>query len=302
MSVSLMHPTAQASHIKHHRFSFGDCLVAVTERSNGAALYPTLFFLHGRFGDGETWWPIIDRLFPRFRCFSVDLPGFGHSFSSRERGLSLLEHAQIVRHLVDRFVKNDERAVLIGQDIGGALAQVCAIEMCDRVSGVVLINCSGLSEPVYGIKAGLFGWAMRWRLRRLLSRSSVAKKSALFHSMLWDPWRNSDSRAALIRAMRAFEVSWPGPYERQYWRDELRKLTVPVLLLWGTKDPINETERALDLVRELPEAYFFENDIVGHWPNLEDPDWVSDKILEFTFRLAGPSSVFPPVEHKRAAG
>lgn len=302
MSVSLMHPTAHASYIKHHRFSFGDCLVAVTERSNGAVLYPTLFFLHGRFGDGETWWPIIDRLFPRFRCFSIDLPGFGRSFSSRERGLSLQEHSQIVQHLVARFVKKDERAVLIGQDIGGAIAQICAISMCEQISGVVLINCSGLSEPVHGIKTGLFGWEMRWRLRKLLSHSAVGRRSALFHSLLWDPWRHSQTRAALIQAMRAFEVSWPGPFERQHWREELRNLSVPVLLLWGTQDTINQTENALKLVRELPEAYFFENEIAGHWPNLEDPDWVSDKILEFTFRLAGPSSVFPPVTAKRAAG
>src|SRR4051812_21510274 len=104
--------STHSSHVKHHRFSFGDSLIAVTERSNGAVLYPVLFFLHGRFGAGETWWPIIDRLFPRFRCYSVDLPGYGQSFSSRERGLSLLEHSQVVRHLVDRFVKKEERAVL----------------------------------------------------------------------------------------------------------------------------------------------------------------------------------------------
>jgi pimeloyl-ACP methyl ester carboxylesterase len=102
--------------------------------------------------------------------------------------------------------------------------------------------------------------------------------------------------------MRAFEVSWPGPFERQHWREELRKCSVPVLLLWGTRDPLNETERALKMVRELPEAYFFENEIAGHWPNLDDPDWVSDKILEFTFRLAGPSSVFTHELAKKAAG
>jgi pimeloyl-ACP methyl ester carboxylesterase len=302
MSVSLTLPTSHLTHVKQHRFSFGDCLVAVTERSNGAVLYPALFFLHGRYGDGEVWWPIIDRLFPRFRCFSVDLPGFGHSFSARERGLSLLEHSQIVHHLVDRFVSKDERAVLVGHDLGGAIAQVCALEMSNKVSGIVLINCSGLSEPVRGMKTGLFGWAMRWRLRKLLSHSCLARDSALFHSLLWDPWRNSQTRSALVRAMRAFEVSWPGPFERQYWREELRKSQIPVLLLWGTQDPINDTEIALKMMRELPEAYLFENEIAGHWPLLEDPDWVSDKILEFTFRLAGPSSAFPSTTARRAAG
>jgi pimeloyl-ACP methyl ester carboxylesterase len=265
-------------------------------------LYPVLFFLHGRFGDGEIWWPIIDRLFPRFRCFSVDLPGFGHSFSSRERGLSLLEHSQIVRHLVERFVHKDERAVLIGHDVGGAIAQVCALEISNLISGIVLINCSGLAEPVRGIKTGLFGWSMRRRLRKLLLDSRKARESTLAQSLLWDPWRNSHTRAALIRALRAFETSWPGPFERQHWREELRKSQVPVLLLWGTHDPLNETEIGLKMIRELPEAYFFENEVAGHWPNLDDPDWVSTKILEFTFRLAGPHSLFPREDLKRAAG
>lgn len=299
MSLVSVPSNPHISHVKHHRFSYGDCLVAVTERSNGAALYPVLFFLHGRFGDAEIWWPIIDRLFPRFRCFSVDLPGFGQSFSSRERGLSLLEHAQLVQNLVERFVHKDERAVLIGQDVGGAIAQVCSLEMNDRVSGIVLINCSGLAEPVRGIKAGLFGWSMRRRLRKMLLASRRARESSLAQALLWDPWRNSHSRAALVRALRAFEVSWPGPFERQHWREELRKSSTPVLLLWGTHDPLNETEIALKMIRELPEAYFFENDIAGHWPNLDDPDWVSDKILEFTFRLAGPHSVYPPFDIKK---
>jgi pimeloyl-ACP methyl ester carboxylesterase len=290
------------SHVKQHRFSFGDCMVAVTERSNGSALYPVLFFLHGRFGHAEIWWPIIDRLFPRFRCFSIDLPGFGHSFSARERGLSLLEHAQIVSRVIERFVKKEERAVVVGHDIGGAIAQICALEMKPLISGVVLINCSGLDEPVSGIKAGWFGLTMRWRLRRLLMSSRMLRPSAPMRAVLWDPWHSSKSRASLVRALRAFEVSWPGPFERQAWRDELRELCIPALLLWGARDPLNQMERALHLMRELPEAYFFENENIGHWPNLEDPDWVSEKIREFTFRLAGPSSVFPQPTERRAVG
>jgi pimeloyl-ACP methyl ester carboxylesterase len=258
--------------------------------------------LHGRFGHAEIWWPTIDRLFPRFRCFSIDLPGFGHSFSARERGLSLLEHAQIVSRVIERFVKKDERAVVIGQDIGGAIAQICALEMKQLISGVVLINCSGLDEPVYGIKAGWFGLTMRWRLRRLLMASRILRPSAPMRAVLWDPWQSSKSREALVRALRAFEVSWPGPFERQAWREELRSLRMPALLLWGARDPLNQMERALHLMKELPEAYFFENENIGHWPNLEDPDWVSEKIREFTFRLAGPTSVFPQTTERRAVG
>ncbi len=302
MSLVSVHPASHLSHVKHHHFSFGDCLVAVTERSNGGALYPVLFFLHGRFGDAEIWWPIIDRLFPRFRCFSIDLPGFGQSFSAHERGLSLLEHSRIICHLVERFVHHEERAVIVGHDVGGAIAQICSLEMSERVSGIVLINCSAVSEPVHGIRAGLFGWSMRRRLKKLLLRSRMARHSSLAQELFLNPWQNSYTRASLIRAFRAFEISWPGPFERQYWRDELRKSSIPVLLLWGTHDPINETEIALKMVRELPEAYFFENEVAGHWPNLDDPDWVSEKILEFTFRLAGPRSVFPRVEAKRAVG
>jgi hypothetical protein len=56
------------------------------------------------------------------------------------------------------------------------------------------------------------------------------------------------------------------------------------------------------MMRDLPEVYFFENAIAGHWPNLEDPEWVSSKILEFTFRLSGPSSLFSHETLPKAAG
>lgn len=269
---------------KQHRYSFGDCLVAVTERSCINSPYPTLFFLHGRYGHSEVWEPVADRLSERFRCYLIDLPGFGRSFSARERGLSLLEHAHLVRNLVFNTVEDGRLAILVGHDVGGAIAQLSSVSLKSRLAGVVLVNSSMLQEPLRAIKTGWFGWSARWRLSRLLAQS-VAFNQAI-EGLLTDPWSLPTSRATLIRALNAFENSWPGPFERQFWKSEFRSLALPVLLLWGHRDPINPPSLGLKMVRELQEAYFFEREESGHWPNLDAPDWVSTKIQEFAFQVS----------------
>jgi pimeloyl-ACP methyl ester carboxylesterase len=163
-----------------------------------------------------------------------------------------------------------------------------------------LIDCAAISDPVRRIRTSWFGWAAKRRLRKLLKASRAPFYTAFERMLLLEPWQSSSTKSELIRAIRAFEVSWPGPFERQLWREELKTLKIPTLLLWGGRDLMNEPDAGLRLVRELPEAYFFQNDDSGHWPNLDAPDWVSEKILQFAFRLSGPSSVFPAHEKKIA--
>jgi pimeloyl-ACP methyl ester carboxylesterase len=60
---------------------------------------------------------------------------------------------------------------------------------------------------------------------------------------------------------------------------------MPVLMLWGQQDVVNGSESGLRLMKDLPEAYFFENHEIGHWPHLENPAWVTGKMREFFFKM-----------------
>jgi abhydrolase domain-containing protein 6 len=291
-----------------HRFSFGECCVAIEERapaalpetmpanvsenmidepSHSAPTRRVLFFLHGRFGRGDQWRKVIEPLQERYRCLVPDLPGFGQSFSSRERGLSLLENAHMIRNLITHFAGRDEKIILIGHDIGGALALMAAASpppgMEGRITGLVLLNCTGLCEPSRGLRAGWLGLAARLLFSRC--RAAGKRLDAKDREGLLDPWRHPVSRTALIRAFRALEDSWPGPFERQFWRREITRLRMPALILWGKRDRVNRRETGIEMVRTIPDALFFEEETCGHWPLLENPIWVATKVQEFLFHI-----------------
>lgn len=283
---------------RHHHFSFGDCYIRVEEggpddgsESGGPFLSSRgekcLFFLHGRFEHTEMWRPVINALIARFRCFMIDLPGFGHSFSVRDRGLSLLEQAHLVQQLILRFRRQHDQVILVGHDTGGGIAQLCAVQYgqaAGGLAGLVLVSSSVLHEPPQGLNPGWFGLSARWKLIRLLNQSGYVRPE--WEEALVAPWFIHSSRRSLIRAWRALEESWPGYFERQFWRGELQRLELPVLLLWGGHDALNEPEKGRRLVQSLRDAHFYVNSRVGHWPSLEDPQWVVSKLQEFAFRAA----------------
>src|SRR5690349_6529521 len=89
-----------------HWFSFRDSCISVVESVSSlpsSNSKHSIFFLHGRFGQGEMWTPIMDGLSSHFRCIALDFPGFGRSFSARDRAFTLLEHASLVNELIHKF-------------------------------------------------------------------------------------------------------------------------------------------------------------------------------------------------------
>ncbi|MDR3608488.1 MAG: alpha/beta hydrolase [Oligoflexia bacterium] len=247
------------------------------EPKSGSAI----LFLHGRFGMGWHWQKVIDRLADRYHCFAPDLPGFGSSVLEESRALSVFEHAQLARNLVTRLTESFEDVFVVGHDIGGSIALICATFAAPRISGLVLINCAGLGAPASAFRTGWFGFSSR----RLFSRAASASRhlSPVDRRELMAPWRAGSSRSAIIRAFRAIESSWPGPLGQESWERKVSALQIPVLVLKGSRDPVNRREVDRELLRQLPGALYFEEESCGHWPALERPEWVAPKLREFFF-------------------
>ena len=63
-------------------------------------------------------------------------------------------------------------------------------------------------------------------------------------------------------------------------REELRRLAVPTLMIWGDRDPVVPLEQARAVAAEIPHARL-EVLPAGHAPQLGQPDRVAALLEEF---------------------
>ncbi len=270
---------------RRHWFSFknsGISLIEYPALPGTSLMRSSLLFLHGRFGQAEMWNPLVEELSTQCRCLTLDLPGFGRSFFVRERAFSLLDHAQLVNELLRRFISLDEKVILIGHDIGGGIAQLSARQQSEKVAALILMNSIGLSQSLKKVKIGWKGWRIRRKLRQLLNESGNVQPS--FKSALLQLWEKNESRKFLSQSLKAIDESWPSHYEQRYWKNAIQQMNQPVLLLWGKKDAMNSLELGTEMVQGFPDASIFVHDDSGHWPHLEQPQWVFTKMREFIFK------------------
>lgn len=98
---------------------------------------PPVLFIHGMPTSGRLWDGVIEQLCGSFRCFAVDLPGFGKS----PRALHTISDLETIAHYLDwiRREHNVERWHVVGHDAGSAVAVHYARYFPDRVGSMALL-------------------------------------------------------------------------------------------------------------------------------------------------------------------
>ncbi|HEY7814644.1 MAG TPA: alpha/beta fold hydrolase, partial [Nakamurella sp.] len=164
--------------------------------------------------------------------------------------------------------------VTVGHDWGGPVSLGWALRHRDRLAGVVLTNTavSGTDGPVVIRLA-----RSRWMLRTLTVRSTAFINGALSMSRprldagvrrgFLAPYRSADRRAAIEDFVADIPVeadhpSAPVLHGIAEGLDALRD--VPVLMMWGSADPVFSDVYLHDLERRLPHAVVHRYARAGH--------------------------------------
>ncbi|NYJ03064.1 pimeloyl-ACP methyl ester carboxylesterase [Nocardioides thalensis] len=106
---------------------------------------PTVVLLHGALMDEQLWMPVVERLSPTFRCVVPVLPLGAHRIprpgdaDQSPRGVALLV-GELIRAL------DLGEVTLVGNDTGGAIAQLLLAEDPDLVARVVLVSCDAFDN------------------------------------------------------------------------------------------------------------------------------------------------------------
>jgi pimeloyl-ACP methyl ester carboxylesterase len=185
------------------------------------------------------------------------------------------------------------RAHVVGTSMGGALAQLLALDFPDRVGSLVLMSTSpaGPADDLPGVAdpyaAFLAGARLDWSDPRSVVERRVGEVRALGGAR---PFDEAHVRAFVERdATRAVSAASAQNHELldggAPWRDRLGEIAVPTLVIHGGADPLFPPGHAEALANEIPDARLVVLDGAGHVLHPADHDAVVRAILDHTSNI-----------------
>src|SRR5262245_6825898 len=100
---------------------------------------PVALFVHGVFLNGHLWDGVMDGVADIRRCIAPDLLCHGATRERATADVSFAGQAQALVELLDAL--DIDRVDLVGNDSGGAIAQIMAARHPERIRTFTLTNC-----------------------------------------------------------------------------------------------------------------------------------------------------------------
>lgn len=223
-----------------------------------------IVFVHGVFLSSLLWAPAIELLPAGRRAIAFDLPGHGRSDAIGDGFRA--DVGSIATLLLEALAVLEVSGVhLVGNDSGGAIAQVMACAEPDRFASLTLTNCDTIGNiPPPGI-APLVELARAGGLVAVLEQMqqtpALVRGDAGFGPNLEDPSRLTDAHIAELvdpvmatpaKALQVQELLGSfGEDDLSGIADALADLPVPTLVAWGDDDPLFGPEWGVALTRHL---------------------------------------------------
>jgi pimeloyl-ACP methyl ester carboxylesterase len=289
MDIATFHASRRYADVSSGRIAF-------FERGQG----PIALFIHGVPLNGYHWRNVIARVQHRRRCIAIDLMGLGYTEIGRSQDVSFTAQAQMIAEILDAL--EIEKVDLVGNDSGGAIAQIFAAHHPERLTSLVLTNCDvhdGWPPPqvlpiMQHAKKGTLASIFQSMLDRpdlARERNARGESVPLFRSYA-DPSVLTDE---IIRVYLQPLLSSPQRINafQRYWLgfnnshtvaiySALKALQVPTLIVWGLQDIFFDKKWAYWLRDTIPAAkpvievadarLFFPEDL---------PDTLAGPMLEF---------------------
>ena len=225
---------------------------------------PPVVFVHGLLVDGTVWRKVTPLLDGAARSIVPDLP-LGSHRTPMNADADVTPHG--VARLVGDFLAalDLEDVTLVGNDTGGAISQLVALDHGERVGRLVLTNCDCFDvfppkEFVPMVKSAHVPGALKAALAPM--RSATARRSVIAYGGLareipdevtaaWVEPARTDARVRgdLATFMRAIDKS----ITREA-AGRLPTLTVPSIVAWGQDDRFFSRELGQRLAATLPNA------------------------------------------------
>lgn len=261
----------------------------------------TLVLLHGFGASLFSWREVMAPLATSNHVVAYDRPAFGlterplrqtwGTAADWAAGLPYSAQAQADLVIAMLDARGIDKAVLVGNSAGGAVAMLAALEHPERFDALVLI-----SPAVY---SGGPNGAMRW----LLNTPQMQHIGPLIARRIQE-WGDEFARSAWHDPGQITEAVWQGylaPLQIENWdlalweltaasrqtglADRLTELDLPVLVITGDDDRIVPTEQSVKLADALPNAELAVIPACGHLAHEECPQATLEVMTAFLNQL-----------------
>lgn len=247
-------------------------------------------FVHGFMVDGRLWDGSVEALSGRHRCIAPDWPLGAHRTPTKPgTDLSPPGVAALVADFLDALGLED--VTLVGNDTGGAIAQVTATRHPERIGRLVLTNCDTHENfppgpakalpPIVKLPGAVEVMTLPLRLPAVarlafkpFAKTPIAPElvESWVEPILSNPGVRHDARELLAGIHRRHTLEAA---------DELRGSELPILLAWAPGDRFFPLRYAERLASEAGNARLVEIPDAGTFIPLDQPQRLAEEIAAF---------------------
>jgi pimeloyl-ACP methyl ester carboxylesterase len=203
----------------------------------GPANAPPLVLLHGAGSNSGVWIGEVARLAQSHRVFAIDLPGEPGRTCEARPPYDGAAFATWLLTVLDRL--DIGRAALLGFSQGGWTALRAATTSPERVSRLILLSPGGITRDNlwFVVRAGLYQWLGnqgRARIRRMVfGEERIPDEMERYLDLVMREFNPRMDRLPLLSDQ------------------QLRRLSMPTLVLMGSEDELRSPAPILERVRRL---------------------------------------------------
>ena len=243
----------------------------------GDASKPAIVFSNSLGTKYSMWQVQIDALQNDFYVICYDTRGHGAS-SAPQGPYSIEQLGQDVINLLDHL--NIEKANFCGISMGGLTGQWLAIHQSARFNHVIVCNT-----------AAKIGQEQAWLDRAKLVREQGLKPIAETAALRWFTERFIQSQSTIVESMSndlaagsaEGYASCCEALAKADLREDLKNISVPVLVIAGQQDPVTTVADGQFMVDRIANAELFEID-ASHISNVEKPQEFNQALENFLAR------------------
>jgi pimeloyl-ACP methyl ester carboxylesterase len=264
--------------MRHIHIKSGRAMLAAEVHGHGVPIV----FLHARVADRRMWIHQARQVGAEHQAIAYDRRGFGETTAAAEDFSSVDDLIAVIES-----VAGGSPALLIACSQGGGLALDAALQYPAYVRGMVLIAPSVSGAPALSHPA---------LIDDLLSRLANAEanrdieEAISIRKRLWldgpfEPDGRVDGEVqSLFNEMNSVALGLPPTgtnTDKALAYERLKDVSVPTLVICGDLDLPAIQERSRYVAQTVPNGKFIQISGAAHLPSLEQPQEVTNLIIEF---------------------